>query len=50
MFSTDEITLQRLNDLQYLNSCIEEGLQILPPAPIHFLREIQLGSDIIDGD
>ncbi len=49
-FSTeDEITLQRLNDLQYLNAGIEEGLRIFPPAPIGFLREIQPGGDIIDG-
>jgi hypothetical protein len=49
-FSTEnEITLQKVNDLPYLNACIEERLRIFPPAPIGFLRAIQPGGDIIDG-
>jgi cytochrome P450 len=47
--SEDEIRLQRVNDLPYLNACIEEGLRIFPPAPIGFLREIQPEGDVIDG-
>lgn len=47
--SEDEIRLVTVNDLPYLNACIEEGLRIFPPAPIGFLRSIQKGGDIIDG-
>lgn len=47
--SESEIKLQAVNDLPYLNACIEEGLRIFPPAPIGFLRTIQPGGDTIDG-
>lgn len=49
-FKTEsDIKLQVVNDLPYLNACIEEGLRIFPPAPIGFLRSIQAGGDVIDG-
>lgn len=48
--SEEEITLSAtLDDLPYMNACLEEGLRIFPPAPIGFLRTIQPEGDIIDG-
>lgn len=47
--SEGEIKLQKVNDLPYLNACIDEGLRIFPPAPIGFLRAIQPEGDVIDG-
>ncbi|RDW63899.1 cytochrome P450-9 [Coleophoma crateriformis] len=47
--SEKEIKLARVNELPYLSACIEEGLRIFPPAPIGFLRSIQPGGDVIDG-
>lgn len=48
--SEDEITLAAtLEDLPYMNACLEEGLRMFPPAPIGFLRKIQPEGDVVDG-
>jgi cytochrome P450 len=47
--SEEEITLSAMDDLPYMNACLEEGLRMFPPAPIGFLRSIQKQGDIIDG-
>jgi cytochrome P450 len=38
-----------MEDLPYMNACLEEGLRMFPPAPIGFLREIQPQGDVVDG-
>ena len=47
--SEDQIKLEAVVNLPYLNACIEEGLRVFPPAPIGFLREVQTQGDTIDG-
>ncbi|PSN70341.1 averantin oxidoreductase, partial [Corynespora cassiicola Philippines] len=47
--SENEITVEKVTALQYLNACIEETLRMLPPAPIGFLRSVPPGGDTIDG-
>lgn len=47
--SEDEITLSAMDDLVYMNACLEEGLRFFPPAPIGFLRTIQEQGDVVDG-
>jgi hypothetical protein len=50
-FATEEeINLVAVEKLPYLNACLEEGLRVFPPAPIGFLRRIQDGGDVIDGE
>lgn len=49
-FSTaEEITLQKLATLPYLNACFEEGLRIFPPAPDSLPRLVPEGGDVICG-
>jgi cytochrome P450 len=45
----EEITVEKVTTLQYLNAVIEETLRMLPPAPIGFLRSIPKGGDTIAG-
>jgi cytochrome P450 len=45
-----DIKLAVAMELPYLTACIEENLRIFPPAPIGFLRTIQKGGDVIDGN
>ena len=47
--SEDDVTLEVAHNLPYLSACIEENLRYFPPAPIGFLREIQVGGDTVDG-
>ena len=47
--SAKDINLAQAMELSYLTACIEENLRIFPPAPIGFLRTIQHGGDVVDG-
>ena len=47
--SEEEITLSAMEDLPYMNACLEETMRMFPPAPIGFLRTIQEQGDVIDG-
>lgn len=47
--SAAHINLADAMELPYLTACIEENLRIFPPAPIGFLRTIQAGGDVVDG-
>jgi cytochrome P450 len=49
--SESEINLSRcMEELPYLTACIEENLRVFPPAPIGFLRSVNSGGDVIDGN
>jgi cytochrome P450 len=51
IFHTEEdVTVEKVTNLAYLNACIEETLRMLPPAPIGFLRSIPAGGDTVDGE
>ena len=49
-FSNEEaITFNAVNNLPYLNACLEEILRIHPPAPSGFPREVPPEGAVIDG-
>lgn len=45
----DEITFERLANLQYLNATINEGLRLCPPVPIMLPRLVPEGGDTVCG-
>ncbi|KAK7749132.1 hypothetical protein SLS62_008419 [Diatrype stigma] len=45
----DEITMESVASLRYLNACIQEALRIYPPAPIGTPRAVPAGGRIIAG-
>lgn len=45
----DEITIERLQALKYLNACVEEGLRMYPPVSNGLPRVVPPGGSIIDG-
>ncbi|EAT85064.2 hypothetical protein SNOG_07598 [Parastagonospora nodorum SN15] len=45
----EDINMDVLADLPYMNACIEEGLRIFPPVPIGLLRTVPKGGSLIDG-
>lgn len=47
--STDDITVERLARLPYLNACLEEGLRIYPPVPTSLPRVVPDGGAMVDG-
>ena len=47
--SEDEIKLDKLNDLPYLNAVISEGLRLCPPIPIMLPRIVPEGGDTVCG-
>ncbi|KAG8623997.1 hypothetical protein KVT40_008973 [Elsinoe batatas] len=47
--STDDITIEHLQRLPYLNAAIEEGLRIYPPVPIGLPRIVPPQGMTIDG-
>ncbi|OJD29903.1 cytochrome p450 [Diplodia corticola] len=48
--SEDELTLELLPRMPYLNACFEEGLRVYPPVPIGPPREVPQGGNVICGD
>lgn len=47
--SSDEITMERLAGLKYLNACIQEGLRIYPPISVGVPRTIPTGGNAVMG-
>lgn len=47
--SSDEITMERLAGLKYLNACIQEGLRIYPPISVGVPRTIATGGNAVMG-
>lgn len=47
--SSDEITLERLAGLKYLNACTQEGLRIYPPISVGVPRTIPTGGNAVMG-
>ncbi|KAI1153642.1 cytochrome P450 [Nemania diffusa] len=47
--SNEEITLEALGHLKYLNACIREGLRVYPPVPSAIPREIAEGGNVVMG-
>ncbi|EMC96846.1 hypothetical protein BAUCODRAFT_34244 [Baudoinia panamericana UAMH 10762] len=45
----EEITIERLQGLKYLNACVEEGLRMFPPVPNGLPRVVPPGGAVIDG-
>lgn len=45
----EDINMDVLANLPYMNACIEEGLRIFPPVPIGLLRTVPKGGSLIDG-
>jgi len=47
-FQTDEdITMERIAQLEYLHACLEEGLRLYPPVPIGLPRIVPAGGTTI---
>jgi len=44
----EDINMDVLAGLTYMNACIEEGLRIFPPVPIGLLRTVPKGGSLID--
>ncbi|KAL2281926.1 hypothetical protein FJTKL_11200 [Diaporthe vaccinii] len=47
--SSDDITMERLAGLKYLNACIQEGLRIYPPISVGVPRTIPTGGNAVMG-
>jgi len=45
----EDINMEVLGSLPYMNACIEEGLRIFPPVPVGLLRTVPKGGSLIDG-
>ncbi|KAI4666450.1 uncharacterized protein J4E79_002488 [Alternaria viburni] len=45
----EDINMDVLGSLPYMNACIEEGLRIFPPVPVGLLRTVPKGGSLIDG-
>jgi cytochrome P450 len=45
----EDLTYERLSQLEYLNAVIEEGLRIHPPVPTGLLRTVPKNGDTVDG-
>ncbi|KAF1963728.1 benzoate 4-monooxygenase cytochrome P450 [Byssothecium circinans] len=48
--SLDDVHMQELSQLKYLNACIEEGLRIYPPVPVGLPRKVPAGGAVVDGN
>lgn len=46
----EELSLEELPRLPYLNACFEEGLRVYPPVPIGLPRETPEGGNMICGE
>ncbi|KAF2012093.1 cytochrome P450 monooxygenase-like protein [Aaosphaeria arxii CBS 175.79] len=47
--AAEEITMDRVARLEFLNACLHEGLRIYPPVPTGFPRVVPAGGDTISG-
>ncbi|KAI1324101.1 cytochrome P450 [Xylariaceae sp. FL0255] len=47
--SSDQIDLDSITKMPYLNACIEEGLRVYPPVPSGFPRQVAPGGNAIMG-
>ncbi|KAI1625288.1 cytochrome P450 [Exophiala viscosa] len=45
----EDLVMDKLAQLPYLNDCLEEALRIFPPVPIGLLRVVPKGGSMIDG-
>ena len=45
----EDLNMDILGSLPFMNACIEEGLRIFPPVPIGLLRTVPKGGSLIDG-
>lgn len=41
--SSDDMTMTKLSQLEYLNACLEEGLRMYPPLPVGLARSAPAG-------
>lgn len=48
--SVDELTFLRLQELPYMNACIDEALRIFPPIPTGLTRTVPEGGDTVAGE
>ncbi|KAK0640198.1 NAD-dependent protein deacetylase hst2-1 [Lasiodiplodia hormozganensis] len=48
--SEEDLSLEELPRLPYLNACFEEGLRVYPPVPIGLPRETPEGGNMICGE
>ncbi|OJD36906.1 cytochrome p450 [Diplodia corticola] len=46
----EELTVERLPRLSYLNACFEEALRMYPPVPVGLPRETPEGGNVICGE
>jgi cytochrome P450 len=47
--SYEEITLDAVNRLTYLNATLTESLRAFPPVPVGFVRQVGAGGEVISG-
>ena len=47
--SPDELGLEVLARMKYLQAVLQEGLRLYPPAPIDLPREVSKGGAVVDG-
>jgi cytochrome P450 len=47
--SADEITVERVNKLEYMIACLQEGLRYYPPVPTGLPRVVPKAGDTISG-
>lgn len=47
--SIEEITIEKVNNLEYMIACLQEGLRHYPPVPTGFPRVVPAGGDTISG-
>lgn len=47
--TTDDLTMETLARLKYLNAVLQEGLRMYPPVPIELPRRVAKGGVVVDG-
>lgn len=45
----EELVMENLGDIPYLDACLEEGLRMFPPVPVGLLRIVPDQGSEIDG-
>ena len=48
--TADAMTFLKLQDLPYMNACLEEGMRIFPSIPTGLVRTVPQGGDSIAGE